>query len=425
VDVINDQSLPEEYRVAVDIGSTVIKIAKINNQDVLLEQKFYPRDFATTIADQVESLLDELSIDCDEELLICSSANGGLRVGIISLTEYFSGMILRNQVLLAGANPVFLHRWEDAESINRVDILLVGGGIDCADTGIHEPMIRAISLEQYQFSSLLYAGNKYLADLFSTRFPQSVIISNPLGQTLVNGSKSVFEFLRRAYLDDLVYKEGVTELRNNLSLRIRPTPEVVHKGFQRIVSNQSSINVAGSCLLFDIGGATTDIHYTVEIVRDDSPDKPMAGVSTARYVFTDLGVVASQDSTTMQLRSHPKAYEFLTQIIADDVRGTYQLLREGEYVPTREQLSYACLFLGLDRFSEGKGPGLPVAELNKVSQIILTGGATQDLDMNLLQSIVGLFFSASDCTPKLLIDSHYQVWIDGITWRNDIAEDAE
>ena len=51
-------------------------------------------------------------------------------------------------------------------------------------------------------------------------------------------------------------------------------------------------------------------------------------------------------------------------------------------------LSYACLFLALDRFAKGRGPGLPTADLGRVAQIILTGGAAQSLDETVVQRIV-------------------------------------
>jgi hypothetical protein len=132
-----------------------------------------------------------------------------------------------------------------------------------------------------------------------------VVVANPLADTLSSRSNSVFEVLRRAYLDDLIYKEGVSELGSHLSQGIRPTPEVVSRGFQRALLKRSSLEVVGACILIDVGGATTDFHYTVEIVREDSDNRPAEGASVARYVFTDLGIVASRDSTLLQLRGDP------------------------------------------------------------------------------------------------------------------------
>jgi hypothetical protein len=90
---------------------------------------------------------------------MCSSANGGLRVGIVCLTKHFSGAALRNQVLLAGANPVFVHDLDEAGGhAGLVDILLVGGGIDCEDAGPLELRLRRFDAKAYRFGALLYAA---------------------------------------------------------------------------------------------------------------------------------------------------------------------------------------------------------------------------------------------------------------------------
>ena len=124
-----------DTRIAIDIGSTVVKVARIASDDKVVSQQFHARDFEAGIAKQVESILDGMSpTQSDGSVLICSSANGGLRVGIVCLTTHYSGAALRNEVLLAGANPIFVHTLDqDGGSLSAVDILLVGGGIDCED----------------------------------------------------------------------------------------------------------------------------------------------------------------------------------------------------------------------------------------------------------------------------------------------------
>ena len=405
-------------RIAVDIGSTVVKIAQIGERGELIAQNFYPRDFDAGIARQVESLLEELGVAKDhDDVLVCSSANGGLRVGIVCLTEHFSGSILRNQVFQAGANPIFVREIDEhGGDPSPVDILLIGGGIDCEDAAPLENRLRRFKPECYRFGSMVYAGNKHLANVFLDVFPKAVVIPNPLAESLSSRTSSVFETVRRAYLDDLVYKEGVSELRSNLSRGIRPTPEVVNRGFHRAVLNCATVQVVGACILLDIGGATTDLHYTVEIVRDDSAVRPPGGSSVARYVFTDLGIMASRDSLLLQMRTHPRLYEFLGAVLDEDVREVYRLLREGEYRPSPELLSYGCVFLALDRFAQGRGPGLPTADLARAAQIILTGGAAQVLVEDVVARVVRSLLSDGGTKPVVLIDNRYQVWIDGITW---------
>ncbi len=405
-------------RVAIDIGSTVVKVAKVGADDSLMEQSFFARDFKVGIATQVESILSDLAIPLDSDnIIVCSSANGGLRVGIVCLSKHFSGAAIRNQALLAGANPVYLRDFDEpGGDQSKVDILIVAGGIDCGDAGPLEERLRKFDPGLYRFGALAYAGNASLAAMFVDLFPGASVIGNPLAGALVSRLPTVFEAIRRAYLDDLVYKEGVSELRGNLSRGIRPTPEIANRGFQRAVFNRSSIKIIGACVVIDIGGATTDLHYTVEIIRGESEHKPSPTSSIARYVFADLGIVASRESALLQIRTHSRLYEFLSVVQVGDVQQTYQSLREGEFEPSPQFLSYACLFLALDRFSRGDGPGLPTADVGKIAQFILTGGAAQTLDETMVDGVVGLFAAKGSAKPIIMIDRKYQLWVDGITW---------
>ena len=405
-----------EVRVAIDIGSTVVKVASVASDGELLSQKFYPREFDAGIARQVESIVDHTGLS-DEDVLICSSANGGLRVGIICLTEHFSGATLRNQVLMAGANPVYVCGLDDhTGNLDQVDILIVGGGIDCAEGAPLEQRLRRFDAGKYRFSALAYTGNGHYVDLFLQLFPQATVIANPLSEGLPGKSTSVFDAIRRAYLDDLIHKQGIGDLRKSLSKTIRPTPEVVNRGFQRIVFNRSRIEALGPCMLLDFGGATTDLHYTTDIIREESEEKALPGSSVARYVFTDLGIVASRDSTLVQLRGHPRLYDLLSRITGDeDIREMYQALREGKFEPSPRLLSYACLFIALDRFANGSMLGIPAADLSKVAQILLTGGAAQILDVSVASRVVDLFVRGQG-NPRILIDHCYRIWVDGMSW---------
>jgi hypothetical protein len=409
--------------LALDIGSTVVKLARLDGQGGLTAQDFYPRDFDVGVAHQVLQILASRGIDpAREPMLVCSSANGGLRVGIACLSPLFSGAALRNQVLLAGANPEYVYAL-DAKTPDprRVDLLLVGGGIDSDDPGPAQALLEAFDPSLYRFGALVYCGNRHLALAFQARFPQAKIIDNPLGETLSSRVGSVFQTVRRAYLDDLVLKEGVSELPQPLARAIRPTPEVASRGFLRSVNNQGSFTIVGSCLVLDIGGATTDLHYTVECVDPDSPVRPSSGVSVARYVFTDLGIVASRDTLMLQLRGHAQLYELLAAVAGGDTREIYAALREGEYEPSPQLLSYACLFLALDRFAKGRGPGLPTGDLGKVAQIILTGGAAQTLDEAVVARLLALLLPEGAPPPLVQVDRRYEIWVAGIAWIEDLA----
>lgn len=420
--MFNDHARLPPARIALDIGSTVVKLAWLDDGGGLAEQRFYPRDFQAGIRRQVMALLAEHGINPDEQpVLACSSANGGLRVGIVCLSPLFSGAALRNQVLLAGANPEYVHAFDEARGdLRRVDLLLVGGGIDCEDAGPMAQRLAGFDIGRYPHGALVYAGNRHLAEAFHERHPQALVIANPQGDSLSNRVGSVFECVRRAYLADLVFKEGVSELPPSIAHRIRPTPEVASRGFLRAVLGQTGLPVVGNCLALDVGGATTDLHYTVELVAEDSAARPASGVSVARYVFADLGIVASRDTLLQQLRSHPQLYEFLVACHGNDVRGLYAGLREGEAEPTPALLAHACLFLALDRFARGHGPGLPTGQLDAVAQVLLTGGAGQLMEPPVVARLLALLQRPGTPAPRVQVDSRYEIWVAGITATEEV-----
>jgi hypothetical protein len=314
-----------------------------------------------------------------------------------------------------------VHDLDDATGDpRRVDILLVGGGIDCEDALPAAQRLAGFDPSRYAFGAMVYAGNRFLADDFVRRFPATTVIANPLGTTLSNRVGSVFECVRRAYLDDLVLKEGISELPPGLSRSIRPTPEVASRGFLRSTLNQGTFAIVGACIALDIGGATTDLHYSVELIADESLERPASGISVSRYVFTDLGVAASRDTLVAQLRNHAQLYEFLCAVRGTDVRDLYTALREGEKDPDNELLAYACVFLALDRFAAGRGPGLPVGQLDRVAQLILTGGAAQVLDEAVASRLLTLQMAPGTPPPLVQIDRRYEIWVAGITWTEDL-----
>ena len=406
-----------QTNVIVDIGSTVIKVAEVLADRTIRQQYFIERESSQSIYCQLENILAERCLlGHGQRVLICSSANGGLRVGIVCLTSYYSGTVLRNQALLAGANPVFVYPYEDLRVDTRyVDVLLVGGGIDCKEPGPIDDLLPNLRVDDFRFGSLVFAGNRYLSDRILKLAPEAKIVENPMSSTLSGERSSVFEILRNAYLDDIVHKEDIFELRTKFGCNIRPTPEVVNRGFQMIVSNRSATAVSGAAILIDIGGATTDLHYTTEIVPNDSMNRPPFGASVGRYVFADLGIVASQDSTMTRLRAHPRCYELLCNVLDRDVDENYRRLREGDWGATSQIMAYACLFLALDRFASGDGPGLPRANLNKVSRFLFTGGAVQALSEATIAGIIGLISNGPVTASAVRIDRQYRVWVDGMT----------
>ena len=141
-------------------------------------------------------------------------------------------------------------------------------------------------------------------------------------------------------------------------------------------------------------------------------------MSVARYVFTDLGIVASRDSLLLQLRSHPRLYEFLSCVHDQDVREVYRLLREGEHARPKCCPTLACF---------SRSTVLPKAAVRDCPRRTSQGVANPadrwcgaGISPSTVQRMFQLFTNDGR-VPDVFIDRAYQIWVDGITWRAHVA----
>lgn len=415
----------EQTSIFIDIGSSVIKILgpNVDGTDYPVRE-FHDRDYDISVYEQIMSLLKRYwSSDQNTRFLICSSANGGLRVGLVCLSERFSGRLASRLVLSAGANVVFATTMSEAtvDSENsQVDALIVVGGIDCPDVPLMSSKLASFDRNKYKFQTLIYAGNKYLADQFQSTHPDAILVKNPLGEDLTGIHEELLHKIRSLYLDDLVDKEHVTELQQYSEVPIWPTPAVVGLAYEDISKNSSRLRLPNPFMVFDIGGATTDVHFGLELVENNRSSHDYAIRSFNRHVFTELGVKGSRDVALNRLLSNDRVYEFLRVLYGSKASRIYADLRDGEV--EKDLLFYSCFFLAMDSLVRGSDPSVPQVSAHKVGAILLTGGVSQVGTAVKFRRITGMFLpeQVEDGIPVFL-DKSYEVWAEGMT----LLADAE
>jgi hypothetical protein len=402
-------------QVLIDIGSTVVKVVELDDRGGVAAHRFLDRNYDIEICDQVMPVLrDYRARDPGCRFRICSSANGGLRLGILALTERFSGRTTMNLVQAAGGNVLFVHvLGRPAEAVEPVDVLAVVGGVNGPDMPRLKAKLARADLSAYRFKTLLYAGNRHLYAEFAARHPQAVRVENPQGSGLKLGSEALLDWVRRLYLEDLIDTQGVSRLQPLSEVPIWPTPGVVNAACER--SHEGGVLSAfpPPILLVDIGGATTDVHFTQDLV--DTSDGGRAGGfrSSNRHVFTELGVFASRKSTEGRLASDGRLYEFLQAVYAGDASRRYAELKEGEV--GEDLLFYACFFLALDRMTRDGPVLVPRLAVAKAKSIVITGGASQRVDPAVLARILALLVGArASKAVRFFLDRDYRIWVDGL-----------
>ena len=234
-----------------------------------------------------------------------------------------------------------------------------------------------------------------------------------MGDDLDRHYEDLFYKIRDLYLDDLIEKEGVSRLQVFSEVPIWPTPAIANLAYEQIVQNKLKLRFPAPCVVLDVGGSTTDVHFGLEVVIRDGSDRLSTYLSCNRHVFTDLGVFASRESTINRLSVNERLYEFLRVIYGPNASRAYADFREGNM--DEDLLFYACFFLALDSVSRGDGSSVPHLNVEKINSIVVTGGASQRVNPDILSRITTLFLpDRREKGIEAFLDVNYEIWVEGM-----------
>lgn len=404
----------------IDIGSTMIKGVRVNGES-LAANAFHKRKADRAIPEQVLSVLAELG--CrepvnDADIRICSSANGGLSVGVLSLTRKASGAVALRMLESVGANVRFHYVWREVEGspgAPHVDVLFLVGGIDVFSSRTTREGLYALSLSSFSYDRLVYAGHAATVDTARSLWPDVETVPNPLVGGLVPADRSLGLYARQTYLDDIESKKDLQPLRNVSRVPIEPTPSIVSKAFARLQSR-----IPSPAIMLDIGGATTDLHFTKEALDESvlTAGELATFPAIARYVFTAYGVHDSKATTIAALLADSLGVDLLAALFGGEHRTIYQQLLDGQ--ATEHLLFCASIFLALRACMDGKEEA-PRIKLGAMASLMITGGAAKCLGVDDVTTTLSV---ALGWTPRASIfrDANYRWWILGLMESSKIPE---
>lgn len=365
------------------------------------------RCYELKVQDQVESIIQDFKKKYpDASISICSSANGGIRVGIIALTEIYSGQIASMVANSVGANVRFVHTpFRDSlhtVNVESVDLLILIGGIGVEKSVIVEEWLRTIHLPLYGYKKLLFCCHKDYIALFKQFSP--IQVENPISNDLKICSNHLSDLIRTFYLDDLSQRDDIKYLQKYSNLPICATPYIVSAAFKGHRNFSIGDEIAYPFVAIDIGGATTDIHFGLESVSNQSVSKHF-GRTVFRLVMTELGTFASKQSVIDQAKKHIKLYDILMQIYDKaSILETHQNLKNNNAEECL--LAYLCFFFSIEKMISGyEGVFL---DFSKVQTILLTGGASQIVDLSIVRKLFNLLDKES--SPVVVLDKKYLMW---------------
>lgn len=357
-----------------------------------------------------------------DEFLATSSAAGGLRMTVHGLVYDMTVRAAKEAALGAGAiikhvtagklRRTDLKRLEDI----RPNIILVAGGVDYGerDTALHNfEMIASMGLE----IPVIYAGNienqeevGLIAEETGTRL---YVVENVYPKVDILNVEPARKVIQEVFEEHIIHAPGMSTVRDMVNGPIIPTPGAVMEAAKLLKES------LGDLVVFDVGGATTDVHSVTEGSEEISLMLISPEPAAKRTVEGDLGVYVNVAHIVERIGLENLKKEFPdAEVLIENIKSIPETDKEKVFV---ERLTREAVLTSLERhagklrFLYGPSGKKTIAEgkdLTNVKYIIGTGGALTRLPgrIEILKSI-GLQSKGTELYPgkeaKVLIDSQY------------------
>lgn len=387
-------------KLFIDVGSTYFKIA---TQDEIFH---YFRNFDKNIYDDLMFKCQEIISNFKkEDIYICSSANGGLSTLIIGLTNSFSLKYASNIAYNSGINIIetaLVSKIDNyAISTEPIDVVIIVGGIDGIENKLDERLLTYLS--RLNYSNIVFAGNDNSVKFLSQNIENLVVLPNIISSKLHINEEDLKNYLTNLYQQDIIGKEDIKHLYEITSNQIYSTPYIVNSSLPHI---SSKLDVVDPFIVVDIGGATTDIHYSKELVDENLVTEN----EYDRLVFKKLGVYKSRESLVFSAKNNEFVYELLAHL------NTTENVLEEKNEQAVKLLMKLAIFLVLYKVSHHHNSYIDI-KLDSLNSIVLTGGVTKVLSLDEMEDIVKFFYKKIlnfQSAPRVVVDFGYAIWTLGM-----------
>ncbi|MBN2504339.1 MAG: glutamate mutase L, partial [Bacilli bacterium] len=334
--------------LVAEIGSTTTVINafdRINTETpVFLGQGMAPTtvvdgDVTIGLENAIADLRHKLNIKTLEakETFASSSAAGGLKMSVHGLVYDMTARAAKEAALGAGANlklitAGILDDFQIKQVIaSNLNIIMLAGGVDHGETKTAIENARKIAELRLNIP-VIYAGNIQCRDQIEAIFTLNsqteylFLCDNVYPRIDVLQTEPARKIIQAVFEKHIVKAPGMEKVRKMISGSIIPTPGAV---MEAAISLRNEI---GDLVVFDIGGATTDLHSVCEGDKQVSKilidPEPLA----KRTVEGDLGVYINKDNLIDIIHADKLAKEL--QISQDDLM---KMLEDYLPIPTPEQ----------------------------------------------------------------------------------------
>jgi uncharacterized protein (TIGR01319 family) len=286
--------------VAVDFGSTFTKAIAVDaGSGELIARAEHRTTIDTDVMDGWHACRTALlAVDravAGAEVLACSSAGGGLRIGVVGNEELVTAEAGRRVALSSGGRVVaVVNGGLTATSLKalraeRPDVVLLLGGTNGGNSAVLENA--AAVLAKYEWRRpVVAAGNieaqATIGESLAGAGVPHVFADNVVPEIGVFAPDSARAAIREMFLEHVIGGKNLSRDPAFARMVRAATPDVVLRGVEVLAS------LHGDVAVVDIGGATTDVHSVIELDPEDANlgREVVATHPVTRTVEGDLGM---------------------------------------------------------------------------------------------------------------------------------------
>ena len=320
--------------MCVDVGSTFTKAAAIDASGAVVALSQHPTTSGSDVLDGLDAAVASLGVGrvADTDLLVCSSAGGGLRLAVVGQERVISAEAGRRVALSAGARVVSVSAGElDGSGIARLvaaapDVLLVVGGTDGGDAEVLLHNCRVLGGSELSCPTVL-AGNSDAAVA-----GEALLLGGGLGRGGGGGARAAHpsaarsraarpsaarprgaarvvlptanviprigvlhpgparRAIREVFISHVIGGKGLSRGPRFGDLVVAATPDAVLAGLEVVAEVLARRpGAGGDVMALDVGGATTDV-YSVLTPDEQAPREAVETLWHGRTVEGDLGM---------------------------------------------------------------------------------------------------------------------------------------
>jgi len=290
----------------------------------------------------------------------CSAA-GGLRMVALGYMPRVTAKAAKEVAMTAGARVMEVISVEEPPSYRmevlqeiRPDIILLAGGTDSGDESSVLENVDIICKVGSK-ATVILACNKFAQKAAAAKFKEAGIsyvrVPNIMPTIHELNVKPAREAIHEQFINQITKASGLLDFRASLTDQtVVPTPGAVLLASELLAKGTYEQEGAGSVILVDVGGATTDIHSALPELEDLKPEERGLVINNEkqfsfRTVEGNLGMRVSATGIPEAvgpkavIRAMDTSYENITP--QDILEYTEDLEEDTDHVPSDEK--EACI----------------------------------------------------------------------------------